>query len=157
MVVEIAAGILFGSMALLVPIMSCFYMPFQSLGYELTPDYKERTSVQAWRSGMQKAPEVAMFAAAAFTTAGVWIGATWTELRICLSCGHVGCCESSEHAHALQHFNVTAHPMIAPLDRRETWGWCYVHRRYFDPMPATVTPAPAVRSTSRSRFAVERS
>jgi hypothetical protein len=68
------------------------------------------------------------------------IGATWTELRICLSCGHVGCCESSEHAHALQHFNVTAHPMIAPLDRRETWGWCYVHRRYFDPMPATVTP-----------------
>ena len=69
-----------GSMALLVPIMSCFYMPFQSLGYELTPDYKERTSVQAWRSGMQKAPEVAMFAAAAFTTAGVWIGATWTDV-----------------------------------------------------------------------------
>ncbi len=66
-----------GSMALLVPIMSCFYMPFQSLGYEMTPDYNERTSVQAWRSAMQKMPEVPMFAAAAFTTAGVWVGATW--------------------------------------------------------------------------------
>jgi len=69
-----------GSMALLVPIMSCFYMPFQSLGYELTPDYNERTTVQAWRNAMQKAPEVAMFAAAAFTTAGVWVGATWTDV-----------------------------------------------------------------------------
>jgi GPH family glycoside/pentoside/hexuronide:cation symporter len=69
-----------GSMALLVPIMSCFYMPFQSLGYELTPDYNERTTVQAWRSAMQKVPEVAMFAAAAFTTAGVWVGATWTDV-----------------------------------------------------------------------------
>jgi uncharacterized UBP type Zn finger protein len=64
------------------------------------------------------------------------IGATWTELRVCLNCGHVGCCEDSEHAHALKHFNTTGHPIIAPLARRETWGWCYVHRRYYDPMPA---------------------
>jgi GPH family glycoside/pentoside/hexuronide:cation symporter len=69
-----------GSMALLVPIMSCFYMPFQSLGYELTPSYSERTTIFAWRSAMQKVPEVAMFAAAAFTTAGVWVGATWTNV-----------------------------------------------------------------------------
>ena len=45
-------------------------------------------------------------------------------------------CEDSEHAHALQHFNATGHPVIAPLSRSETWGWCYVHRRYYDPMPA---------------------
>ena len=63
------------------------------------------------------------------------IGASWTELRVCLSCGHVGCCEDSEHAHALAHFNATGHPMIAPLSRGETWGWCYIHRRYIDPMP----------------------
>jgi GPH family glycoside/pentoside/hexuronide:cation symporter len=68
------------SMGLLVPIMSCFYMPYQSLGYELTPSYNERTTVQAWRNAMQKVPEVAMFAAAAFTTAGVWVGATWTNV-----------------------------------------------------------------------------
>jgi uncharacterized UBP type Zn finger protein len=63
------------------------------------------------------------------------LGATWTELRVCLTCGHVGCCEDSKHAHALAHFNATGHPMIVSLERRQTWGWCYVHRRYFDPMP----------------------
>ena len=69
-----------GTMALFVPVMSCFYMPFQSLSAELTPDYHERTSVGAWRYGMQKFPEVAMFAAGAFATAGVWVGATWGDV-----------------------------------------------------------------------------
>lgn len=69
-----------GSMALFVPIMSCFYMPFNSLGAEMTPDYHERTALAAVRSAMQKVPEVAMFAAAAFTTAGVWVAATWTDV-----------------------------------------------------------------------------
>lgn len=71
---------MFFSMAVLVPCMSCFYMPYQSLGYESTPSYEERTAVFAWRNAMQKIPEVAMFAAAAFTTAGVWVGATWTTV-----------------------------------------------------------------------------
>ena len=60
------------------------------------------------------------------------LGATWNELRVCLTCGHVGCCEDSKHAHALQHFKASGHPMIASLERRETWGWCYVDRRYFE-------------------------
>jgi uncharacterized UBP type Zn finger protein len=63
------------------------------------------------------------------------IGAPWNELRICLICGHVGCCEDSEHTHALKHFNQTGHPMIASFEPGETWGWCYIDRRYFDPMP----------------------
>jgi len=63
-----------------VPIMSCFYMPFQSLGSELTPSYHERTSVGAVRSAIQKFPEVAMFAAGAFATAGVWVSATWRDV-----------------------------------------------------------------------------
>jgi uncharacterized UBP type Zn finger protein len=63
------------------------------------------------------------------------IGAPWNELRICLTCGHVGCCEDSEHTHALKHFNQTGHPMIASFEPGETWGWCYIDRRYFDPMP----------------------
>jgi uncharacterized UBP type Zn finger protein len=66
------------------------------------------------------------------------IGATWNELRVCLSCGHVGCCEDSEHTHALKHFNTTGHPMIASFEPSETWGWCYIDRRYFDPMPGWV-------------------
>ena len=72
------------------------------------------------------------------------LGAEWNELRVCLACGHVGCCEDSEHAHALAHFNATGHPMIASLSRAESWGWCYVHRRYFDPMPG---PLPGRRPT----------
>jgi monovalent cation:H+ antiporter-2, CPA2 family len=63
------------------------------------------------------------------------LGVKWTQLRICLSCGHVGCCEDSRHAHALQHFNTTGHPMISSLERGEAWGWCYIDRRYFEPMP----------------------
>jgi uncharacterized UBP type Zn finger protein len=66
------------------------------------------------------------------------IGSKWNELRICLTCGHVGCCEDSEHAHALQHFKATGHAMIASFEPSETWGWCYIHRRYFDPMPGRI-------------------
>lgn len=68
-----------GTMAVYVPIMSCFYMPYQSLGAELTPDYHERTAMGAFRSAFQKVPEVAMFAATAFATSGVWVGATWAN------------------------------------------------------------------------------
>lgn len=71
---------LVGSLAVFVPIMSCFYMPFNSLGAELTPDYHERTAVAAFRSACQKIPELAMFGAAAFTTAGVWVAASWSEV-----------------------------------------------------------------------------
>src|SRR5512141_750189 len=71
------------------------------------------------------------------------LGARWNELRVCLTCGHVGCCEDSPHAHSLAHFNATGHPMIASLEKGETWGWCYVDRRYFDPMPV---PLPRRRS-----------
>ena len=72
-------GFMVSTIALLVPIMSCFYMPFQSLGAELTPDYHERTSIQAFRSAVQKVPELAMFGSGAFCSAGVWVAATWGE------------------------------------------------------------------------------
>lgn len=68
------------TLGMFVPLMSCFYMPFLSVGAELTPDYHERTSLAAFRSVCQKVPEVAMFAAAAFTTAGVWVASSWAEV-----------------------------------------------------------------------------
>jgi uncharacterized UBP type Zn finger protein len=77
------------------------------------------------------------------------LGEPWNQLRVCLSCGHVGCCEDSKYAHALGHFNATGHPMISSLERGETWGWCYVHRRYFDPMPG---PLPKRLSALGSLF-----
>lgn len=69
-----------GSLAFYIPIMSCFYMPYQSLGYELTPAYHERTSVFSFRNGVQKIPEVAMFFAAQFTTMSVWVGASGSDV-----------------------------------------------------------------------------
>ena len=78
------------------------------------------------------------------------LGVQWNELRVCLSCGHVGCCEDSEHAHALQHFNATGHPLIAAYERGETWSWCYVHRRYVDVGPELL---PKRRSALAAFFA----
>jgi uncharacterized UBP type Zn finger protein len=65
----------------------------------------------------------------------VQIGGTWNELRVCLTCGHVGCCDDSKHRHATRHFEQTGHPLIRSTNRRERWGWCYVHKAYFDDMP----------------------
>lgn len=51
---------------------------------------------------------------------------TWAHLRMCLSCGHVGCCDSSIHKHASAHFHTTGHPVMRSDEPGETWRWCYV-------------------------------
>ncbi|MGY1856908.1 UBP-type zinc finger domain-containing protein [Modestobacter sp. SYSU DS0290] len=53
------------------------------------------------------------------------IGGSWVHLRRCLSCDHVGCCDSSPHRHATAHFAGTAHPVVASAERGEHWAWCY--------------------------------
>ncbi len=52
---------------------------------------------------------------------------TWTNLRLCLECGHVGCCDSSPDRHATAHFHATEHPVMRSFEPGETWRWCYVH------------------------------
>jgi hypothetical protein len=54
------------------------------------------------------------------------LGDTWVNLRMCTTCGHVGCCETSKNKHAQQHFGATGHPIIRSLEPGETWRWCYV-------------------------------
>ena len=54
------------------------------------------------------------------------IGSRWVHLRICLTCGHVGCCDSSPNRHATKHHHDTGHPIVRSMERGETWGWCYV-------------------------------
>ena len=54
------------------------------------------------------------------------IGARWVHLRLCLSCGHVGCCDSSPNKHATKHFRATGHPVVRSFEPGETWKWCYV-------------------------------
>ncbi|RZJ06894.1 MAG: MFS transporter [Rubrivivax sp.] len=60
------------STCLYVPLMSCFVMPWNSLGAEMTPDYHERTRVMSWKNAMQKIPELGMFVAAQFTTLAIF-------------------------------------------------------------------------------------
>lgn len=53
-------------------------------------------------------------------------GMRWVHLRLCLSCGHVGCCNQSEGKHAFGHFEETGHPIIRSHEPGEVWGWCWV-------------------------------
>jgi uncharacterized UBP type Zn finger protein len=53
-------------------------------------------------------------------------GSRWVHLRICLVCGHVGCCDSSPNRHATKHFRATGHPLIQSFQPGEDWVWCYV-------------------------------
>jgi uncharacterized UBP type Zn finger protein len=48
------------------------------------------------------------------------------HLRLCLSCGHVGCCDSSVNKHGTKHFKSTGHPIIRSFELGEKWKWCYV-------------------------------
>ena len=52
-------------------------------------------------------------------------GGKWLHLRICLSCGHVGCCDDSPNRHATAHHQATSHPIIRSLEPGEEWSWCY--------------------------------
>ena len=54
------------------------------------------------------------------------VGDTWHHLRLCMTCGHVGCCDSSQNKHATKHFQETQHPIIKSFQPGEVWGWCYV-------------------------------
>jgi CPA2 family monovalent cation:H+ antiporter-2 len=53
------------------------------------------------------------------------IGDSWVHLRICMTCGHVGCCDSSKNKHATGHSHGTGHPIIKSLEPGEDWAWCY--------------------------------
>lgn len=52
-------------------------------------------------------------------------GDGWVHLRMCLTCGHVGCCDSSLNKHATKHYQETGHPIIQSIEFRESWQWCY--------------------------------
>ena len=54
------------------------------------------------------------------------LGDTWVHLRLCRTCGHVGCCDDSKNRHATQHFHATHHPIITSIEPGEDWSWCYV-------------------------------
>ena len=63
------------------------------------------------------------------------MGDTWVHLRMCLVCGHVGCCDSSRNKHATKHFRATGHPLIESYEPGEDWAWCYVDEVVLQPIP----------------------
>jgi uncharacterized UBP type Zn finger protein len=67
------------------------------------------------------------------------LGMPWVHLRLCLSCGHVGCCDSSPGRHARHHAHRTEHPVAASFEPGERWAWCYVDEIEVD-VPAEAEP-----------------
>ena len=57
---------------------------------------------------------------------------TWVHLRICMRCGHVGCCDNSKNKHATAHFKASDHPIIKSIEPGEDWAWCYVDEAYLE-------------------------
>src|SRR5206468_1347839 len=53
-------------------------------------------------------------------------GMRWVHLRLCLQCGHVGCCDSSPGRHAAKHFEQSGHPVMRSIEPGEAWRWCFV-------------------------------
>jgi Zn-finger in ubiquitin-hydrolases and other protein len=53
-------------------------------------------------------------------------GDSWVHLRLCRTCGHLGCCDDSKNKHATKHFHATAHPIITSWQPGEYWSWCFI-------------------------------
>jgi hypothetical protein len=56
----------------------------------------------------------------------------WVHLRLCMSCGHVGCCDNSPGRHATKHFLASAHPISRSFEPGEDWIWCFVDEVMFE-------------------------
>jgi uncharacterized UBP type Zn finger protein len=55
------------------------------------------------------------------------------HLRLCLTCGHVGCCDSSPNRHASKHAGIEGHPLVRSFEPGEDWLWCYVDEVMMEP------------------------
>jgi hypothetical protein len=63
------------------------------------------------------------------------MGDSWVHLRLCMACGHVGCCDDSKNKHATKHFRKVGHPLIRSLEPGEGWGFCFVDDLFIESLP----------------------
>jgi uncharacterized UBP type Zn finger protein len=63
-------------------------------------------------------------------------GDAWVHLRLCLTCGHVGCCDDSPNKHASKHHRHTKHPVIRSFEPGEEWGYCFPDDAFAEVLPA---------------------
>lgn len=69
-------------------------------------------------------------------------GGRWVHLRLCMTCGHVGCCDSSPGRHATRHAHATHHPVVKSFEPGEEWAWCYPHEEMLPSFPALPGESP---------------
>ena len=75
-------------------------------------------------------------------------GMQWVHLRLCLSCGHVGCCDNSPGRHATRHFHTTRHPVVKSFEPSESWAWCYVDEELAESIPSFPSESPHEHNVS---------
>jgi uncharacterized UBP type Zn finger protein len=78
-------------------------------------------------------------------------GTAWVHLRLCLACGHLGCCDSSPRRHATRHFRAAHHPVIKSFEPGEDWAFCYVHEEMASAVPAFPEESPAAHLSAPER------
>ncbi len=69
-------------------------------------------------------------------------GDSWVHLRLCMTCGHVGCCDDSPNRHATAHFSGTKHPVVKSFEPGEDWAWCYADDDLVASIPAFPIESP---------------
>jgi hypothetical protein len=62
-------------------------------------------------------------------------GGQWVHLRMCHTCGHIFCCDSSPGQHATAHFRTAHHPLVRSVEPGEDWSWCYADELMFRLVP----------------------
>jgi uncharacterized UBP type Zn finger protein len=73
-----------------------------------------------------EAPEIVAGCAACLAA-----GDNWVHLRMCQTCGEIGCCDSSPNRHATAHHRETGHPVVRSIEPGEDWSWCYEDQLMF--------------------------
>ncbi len=63
----------------------------------------------------------------------VALGDSWIDLRMCMTCGYVGCCDKVKNQHARKHYLSTGHPIVRSIEGRQDWMWCYVDEALLSP------------------------
>ena len=77
-------------------------------------------------------------------------GDAWMHLRLCMMCGHVGCCDDSTNRHATRHFHATKHPVIKSFEPGESWAWCYPDEELIEAIAAFPVESPLEHYASPS-------
>jgi hypothetical protein len=77
----------------------------------------------------QHVPKVSHEASSTGCAECLAMGDSWVHLRLCIHCGHVGCCDSSKNRHATKHHAATGHAVVRSLEPGEDWMWCYEDQR----------------------------